>query len=77
MNTYVSHVKLSNITSGHADVRWFTPFPGVAFGFSRRLGFVARNVPGGRWVAHDTNGAPVGAFPSRKAAVDHLVAIGL
>lgn len=75
MKVYLPHVKLANVATGQAEVRLFTPFSSdVPFGESRSLGWVTRNYPGGRWLAKDTNGVPLGAFPSRKLAVDHLVA---
>lgn len=72
---YLPHVKLANIATGQAEVCWFTPAaPDVPFGSSRSLGWVTRNYSGGRWLARDSSGAPVGAFPSRRNAVDYLVA---
>jgi hypothetical protein len=75
MSVYLPHVKLANVRTGQAEVRWFTPAaPDVPFGFSRSLGWVTRNYPGGRWLVRDDKGAPLEAFPSRQAAVDYLVA---
>lgn len=72
---YIPHVKLANIATGQAEVRWFTPAaPDVPFGTSRSLGWVVRTVSAGRWVAQDGTGYPLASFPSRKAAVDYLVA---
>lgn len=75
MAVYIPHVKLANIATGQAEVRWFTPAaPDVPFGSSVSLGWVTRNYSGGRWLVRDDKGAPVKSFPSRKAAVDYLVA---
>lgn len=73
MSVYLPHVRLANVATGQAEVRLFTPAaPDVAFGFSRSLGWVTRNHAGGQWLAKDTNGVPLAAFPSRRAAVDYL-----
>lgn len=75
MTHYLPHVKLANVATGQAEVRWFTPAaPDVPFGSSRSLGWVTRNHSGGRWIAKDTSGVPLAALPSRQAAVDYLVA---
>lgn len=76
MAHYLPHVKLANVAPGQAEVRWFTPAaPDVPFGSTRSLGWVTRNHAGGRWLALDTKGVHVAAFDTRKAAIDHLVAI--
>lgn len=77
MARYLPHVKLANVATGQAEVRWFIPAaPDVPFGESRSLGWVIRGTSG-RWIAQDTNRVPVAAFDTRKAAIDRLVAIML
>jgi hypothetical protein len=74
MSLYLPHVKLANVATGQAEVRWFTPFsPDVPFGESRSLGWVIHSLSG-KWVVQLPDHVRVGAFRTRKAAVDHLVA---
>jgi len=75
MTVYLPHIKLANVATGQAEVRLFTPFSrDVAFGSSESLGWVVKSVTG-NWVAQTSDRIRVAAFASRKAAVDHLVAL--
>ena len=72
--TYLPHVKLASIAAGQAEVRWFTPHSSrVPFGTSEGIGWVVKTITG-RWLAQDADGVPLEAFPTRQAAINHLVA---